>query len=519
MPLLKMYGLNARALVTCTLLACLWANPSWAQGELSFTRNDISLGTFIGPRQSATGDFNGDNQVDLAIGTAAGATSPPMVLILLGTGDGDFQAATSVLIGQEPSSIAVADFNGDGRQDLATASFLGNVSIVLGNGDGTFQAPLHINTSAAPLSAAAGDFNDDDATDLAVSIFFPDGQSHVRIYLGNGDGTFSQGQEIVGGTPRAITLGDFNGDGQQDVAAINFVYQHNSIVVMLGRGDGTFEPPGQAFAVGPEAIELTVGDFDADGRQDVATADPNTDLVSVLLGNGDGTFDAVQHFPPGVPPDTGPGALVQPVSIKVGDFNGDGHQDLVTGNRRPSDEPPIDSGVSILLGRGDGTFEPAEEFATARGTATVTVADFNNDGRPDLATANHETSTVTVLINDSSAETAVQIDIKPADARNRINPRSNASIRVAVLSRSDFDATEVDPATVRFGRTGTEAAPVHFALKDVDRDGNTDIVLLFKIRHTGIACRDTSASLSGKTFSGRTIRGSDFIQTVGCRKH
>jgi hypothetical protein len=516
MPILNMFGLKAGALVTCASLACLWANTSWAQGELSFTRHDISLGTSIGPRQSAAGDFNGDSQVDLAIGTASTFTSPAMVLILLGTGDGDFQAAPSLLIGQEPSSIVVADFNGDGRQDLAAASVLGNfVGIRLGNGDGTFQAAPDINTAGAAMSAVAGNFNGDGATDLAVSVFFPDGQSNVRIYLGNGDGTFSQGQEIVEGTPRAITLGDFNGDGQQDLAAINFLFEHNSVIILLGQGDGTFHPPGQQFAVGPEASSLTMGDFNGDGQQDVATADPNTDVVSVLLGNGDGTFEAVRHFPPGVPP--GPGSLVQPVSIKVGDFNGDGRQDLATGNRRPSD-PPIESGASILLGRGDGTFEPAQEFPTAVGTESLAVADFNDDGRPDLATVNHETSTVTVLINDSPAEATVQIDIKPADARNRINLKSNASIRVAILTRSGFDATEVDPTTVRFGRTGTEAPPVHFTLKDVDRDGNTDVVLQFKTRRTGIACGDTSASLSGRTFGGQMIKGSDFIRTVGCKK-
>jgi len=216
-----------------------------------------------------------------------------------------------------------------------------------------------------------------------------------------------------------------------------------------------------------------------------------------------------------VPP--APGLLVQPLAIKVGDFNGDGHQDLATGNSRPSDSP-LESSASILLGRGDGTFETAREFPTARGTESLEVADFNNDGRPDLATVNHNTSTITVLINDSSAEATVEVDIKPGDPRNRINPNSNARIRVAVLTRGGFDATEVDPTTVRFGRTGTEAAPVHFALKDVDGDGNTDVVLQFKIQRTGIVCGDTSASLSGKTFDGQMIQGSDFIQTVGCGK-
>jgi hypothetical protein len=517
MAILDIRALTAGAFTACASLGCLLAEPSWGQGELSFTREDISLGTFIGPRQSAAGDFNGDSQVDLVIGTATTATSPAQILILLGNGDGDFQPAPSVFIGQEPSSIVVADFNNDSRQDLAAASSLGNVvAIRLGNGDGTFQAAPDINIGDASVSAATGDFNGDGAQDLAISVF-NNGENNLRIYLGNGDGTFSQGQEIVERTPRALTVGDFDGDGQQDLAAIDFTIEdnrvRNRVLILLGQDDGTFEIVPQESVVGPEASSLTVGDFDADGQQDVATADPNADVVSVLLGNGDGTFEPARDFPAGVQP--GPGLLVQPVSIKAADFNGDGRQDLATGNRRPSD-PPIESGVSILLGRGDGTFEPAQEFATAEGTASLVVADFNNDGQPDLATANHETSTVTILINDSAAGTAVQIDIRPGDSENRINPRSNGEIRVAILTSDSFDATEVDPTTVRFGRTGTEAAPVHFDLKDVDRDGNTDIVLRFRIQQTGIACGDTSAALTGRTFGGQLITGSDSIRTVGC---
>lgn len=500
-------------------LGCLVAETSWAQGELSFTRNDISLGTFVGPRQSATGDLNGDGQADLVIATANTAVSPAQMLILLGTGAGDFQAAPSVFVAQEPGAILVRDFDHDGHQDLAATSSPENlVAIRLGNGDGTFQAALNISTGDPPTSAAASDFDGDGTQDLAISIFI-NGESNVRIYLGNGDGTFSQGQEIVEGTPRAITVGDFNGDGEQDLAAINFGIEdnlvRNRVLILLGQGDGTFEPVPQRPAVGPEASALTVGDFDGNGQQDVATADPNNDIVSVLLGNGDGTFAPARDFSPGVQP--GPGALVQPIAIRVADFNGDGLDDLATGNTRPSD-PPIESGVSVLLGRGDGTFEPAREFATATGTASLVVADFNNDGRPDLATSNHDSSTLTILINDSAAETMVQIDVRPGHA-NRINPTSNGKIRVAILSSDGFDATEVDPATVRFGRTGGEAAPVHFALRDVDRDGNTDIVLRFRIRQTGIACGDTSASLAARTFDGRSIAGSDSIQTVGCKMH
>lgn len=509
---------TAGSWLACASLGCLLADTAWGQDTLSFTREDIPLGSF-GPRQSAAGDFNGDGHVDLVIGTSGSISTPPDLRILLGNGDGSFVAAPIVPSAREPGSINVADFNNDGRPDFAATHLFDSdvVAIYLGNGDGTFQAApdIHVGSGDVPATATAGDFNGDGAPDLAVSIFFPTGENNVRIYLGNGDGTFAQGQDIVEGSPRALAVGDFNGDGEQDIAAIDFIFEHNRLLILLGQGDGTFAPVATEADVGPEAQSLTVGDFNGDGRQDVATADPNTDILSVLLGNGDGTFGTAQHLSPGVIPV--PGGLVQPVSIKVGDFNGDGRLDLATGNRRPAD-PPIDSGVSILLGRGDGTFEPAQEFLTAEGTASLVVADFNDDGQPDLATANHETSSVTILLNDSAAETAVQIDIKPGGSANRVNPGSQGEIRVAVLTRDGFDAAAVDPATVRFGRTGTEAAPVHFALNDVDGDGNTDLVLRFRIQQTGISCGDTSASLTGRTFGGQAISGSDSIRTVGCRE-
>ncbi len=506
---------TARIFIACASLGCLFPTAASAQEELSFTRQDLPQGSVPGNRDASSGDFNNDGHVDLVFGTAA-----PRLVVLLGNGDGSFQTLPDLSIDMQ-SSIQVGDFNGDGHLDLVTpTAFAESAGIWLGNGDGTFQsAPGLMVGGTAPLGAAPpGDFNGDGELDLALSVFNVDG-SDVRVFLGNGDGTFSPGQTIEEGNPRGLTLGDFNGDDIYDLAAINFVVEgplfRNRLLIALGQGDGTFTPVSEQSLVGPDAQSLTVGDFDADGRQDVATADPNTDLVSVLMGNDDGTFDPAVHLAPGVvqPPST----IVQPIDIDVADFNGDGHQDIATGNNRPSD-PPIDSSASVLLGRGDGTFEPAQEFLTAHGTEALVVADFNEDGLPDLATANHQSSNVTILMNDGAAQTAVQIDIRPAGDRNRVNPRSNGTVRVAVLTGASFDATEIDPASVRFGRTGTEAAPIRFALRDVNGDGNSDAVFRFRIRETGIECGDTSASLTGRTIGGVHITGSDAIRTVGCRK-
>jgi hypothetical protein len=375
------------------------SDKAWSQDVLSFTREDISLGeTIRALTHIDSGDFNGDGHTDLVIGALNSAISSSQVFVVLGNGDGSFQPAQSAITGAS-FSTAVADFNNDGWPDLA-AGVEDAIQIRLGNGDGTFRAAPNLDSAPTyPAGVVAGDFNRDGKQDLAASVF-NNGRTVVRIYIGRGDGAFAQCKDIVQGHPGALAVADFNGDGERDVAAVDTIIENNLVgrrmLVLLGNGDGTFEPVSRQTAVAPESFVFTLGDFNNDGRPDVATADPNADVLSVVLGNGDGTFQDAQTLLPGVKPDF-PGSLVQPMAIKVADFNGDGRQDLATANRRPSD-PYIDSSAGILLGRGDGTFELAQEFPTRYGAGALAVADFNNDGRPDLALANHESSSLTVLI-------------------------------------------------------------------------------------------------------------------------
>ena len=120
----------------------------------------------------------------------------------------------------------------------------------------------------------------------------------------------------------------------------------------------------------------------------------------------------------------------------------------------------------------------------------------------------------TAFLNITEAPPDISIDIS---LRNSINPKSKGKVSVAILTTATFDATTVDPSTVRFGATGTEAAPVHSTLEDVDGDGDIDLVLHFNTQDTGIVCGVTSVSLIGETLSGQIIAGSDSIKTVGCK--
>ena len=350
-----------------------------------------------GPRPQAVtvGDFNGDGRQDLAVTNLVSLpdTTTGSVAILLGNGNGAFQSAQQFEARRFPESVAVGDFNGDERLDLAVANFgsvgpeAAIVSILLGNGDGTLQPAQDFGPIRRATSVAVGDFNGDGLFDLAVTHGGSAGPEDaiVSILLGYGDGTFQPARDFgTGSGPQVVVVGDFNGDGQLDLAVANTFA--NTVSILLGHGDGTFQPR-QDFGVGSNPAAVAVGDFNGDGRLDLAVANglftPASTLVSILLGNGDGTFQPAQSF----------GAGSRASSVGGGDFNGDGRLDLAVGN--------IGSiTVSVLLGNGDGTFQPVQNFG-ASGVSSVVVGDFNGDGRLDLASA-----FVSILMNDTPPPTS-----------------------------------------------------------------------------------------------------------------
>ena len=338
-----------------------------------------TFATGIDPYAIAVADFNGDGKVDLAVANYGFNT----VSVFLGNGDGTFLPQQTFATGSDPYAIAVADFNGDGKSDLAVANEGSNtVSVLLGNGDGTFQPQQTFATGSEPTSLAVGDFNGDGKTDLAIA---NSGSNTVSILL--------QGYQIVatdvqfqtqqtfatGASPESVVVGDFNGDGNADLAVTN--YGSNTLSILLGNGNGTFMPE-QTFATGSGPGSIAVGDFNGDGIEDLAVANRNSNTVSVFLGNGNGTFQPQQTFATGS----------YPWSIAVGDFNGDGKEDLAVANYNSET-------LSILLGNGNGTFQTQQTVYTGDDPISVVVGDFNGDGEADLAVANYASNDLSVLLN------------------------------------------------------------------------------------------------------------------------
>ena len=369
----SVYGLTA------TLTASV--SPSAATGDVTFYDGPAVLGTAkltAGQATLATILLSaGARSLKVYYGgdaTFAPSSSARLAQTVNAAPGGGFQAALSFGAGVRPNAVAVGDFNGDGKADLAVANTgSGNISVLTGIGDGTFKPNVNYSAGSGPNSIAVGDFNGDGKQDLAVA----NSGGNVSVLLGNGDGTFQPAvNHGAGSGADSVAIGDFNGDGNADIAVAN---SGGNVSVLLGNGDGTFQSA-MNFAAGTTPESIAVGDFNNDGKADLAVANEGSTNVSVLLGNGDGTFRAAVNY----------GAGWQPQSIVVGDFNGDGNPDIATGNYQYD--------VSVLLGKGDGTFQPAVSYLIEGYGNFVALGDFNGDGKPDLAVSNIAANSVTVLL-------------------------------------------------------------------------------------------------------------------------
>jgi hypothetical protein len=371
-------------------------------------------------------DVNGDGKLDL-LAVASNQMGPGSLVVMLGNGNGTFQPEKIFSsVGYGSTSLAVADLNADTKLDVLTTNICasngnsdpllctaGSLAVLLGNGDGTFRgAPEYYNPSDlftgqtySTQVIAAGDLNRDGKADLVVS--YPGtnlgGKPQLEVLLNSGNGTFgAPTPTIFALLATAVSVGDVNNDGKLDLIAgsgctSGFTYcqannlRFGSVAVQLGNGDGTFTS-GTAYQTGGTVVtSIAVADVNGDGKPDLLVAntcslDTNctNGVISVLLGTGNGSFQQPVDYSSG-----GQGTL----SIAVSDVNGDGHPDLIVTNGGCGDYgycAVVPYLVSVLLGNGDGTFQPAVSYATGgMSPVAVVVGDMNGDGKPDLVVGNN----------------------------------------------------------------------------------------------------------------------------------
>jgi hypothetical protein len=448
-------------------------------------------------------DVNNDGKPDVI---AAGGT----LGVFLGNGDGTLQPEVTYSGGGFGTvSVAVADVNGDGKLDLIAvnqqmvATSNGGIGVLLGNGDGSFQpAVTYLSGGQNAVSAVVGDVNRDGRLDVVVGNNSINGNiftGGVGVLFGNGDGTFQAAVTLAAGGASSgfLLMLDVNADGNDDLLVSSGCQANSSttncsngiVSVLLGNGDGSFQPPVRYTSGDFAGGRIAAGDVNGDARTDVVVA--NASSLGVLLGNADGSFQSARVFSSGVYPDT---------SEVTADLNGDGKQDLLIANLCASTTTCPSGGVGVLLGNGDGTFQPPAFYVAGAFRAnSIAIADLNGDGKPDVVVAKQciewtcSTGTIGVLLGNGDGTLQNVVDyssggqyaysVAVADVNGDGKPdvlignecASSSSCGNGVLGVLLGNGDGSLRSAVTYPSGGQYA--VSLAVADVNRDGKQDAIL------------------------------------------
>ncbi|CAF1482117.1 unnamed protein product [Rotaria sp. Silwood1] len=426
-------------------------------------------------RSSAYGDFNKDSLLDMVIANYESFT----ITVLLGDGNGGFsnQTTYSTGFGSYPFSVAVGDFNSDGWIDIVVANTLTfNIGIFLGTSNGSFseQTIYPTGPDSKPTTVVVGDFNNDSRLDIVVTNY---GGYSIGVFLGNGDGTFSNQTEYSTGYyswPWGITIGDFNNDDRLDVVVSN-QYGY-SIGVFLGNRNGSFSNQIE-YPTGENSlpIGIAVGDFNNDNRMDIVVANYGSDNVGVFFGTGNGMFLTQVTYSTGY--------VSGPYWVTVGDFNKDDQLDIAV-------TLSLSDKLAICFGDRNGTFSSPTTFGT--GTSTypwhLIAADFNHDNWLDVAIVFGNVGGVIVLLGNRNL--IFLVPIKYSTGRNSapqtivagdFNNDKHLDI-VVTNSKSSNIGLFLGYGDGLFSKqltysTGTDSQPWSAAVGDLNNDTRLDIVV------------------------------------------
>lgn len=283
-----------------------------------------------------------------------------------------------------PTSMASADFNGDGLIDIVTTDeYKPFISVMLATGNSTFAANVDYGAASSACSIIAADLNGDGKPDLVAGNLYG---TNVSVYINLGNGTFAaRVDQPVGTSPKSVAAADFNGDGKNDIVAANF--KNNTVSVLMNNGNGTFAPQ-IVYATSSEPRAVAAVDLNGDGKIDIATANGHqfpSSNVSVLMNTGNGTFAAKVDY----------SAVSSAIAIAAADFTGDGKPDLAVTSY--SDK------MAVLPNNGNGTFAPKVDYTITNHNDMLVPSDIDDDGDTDLISASTYSFYVSVHSNQNGA--------------------------------------------------------------------------------------------------------------------
>lgn len=384
---------------TAAIIACGLVMPHAPADCPSTFSPAAHYGVGIEPYAVAIADFNRDGRPDVATANYSNHT----ISVRLGLANGTLSPATTTIsTGANPSSIATADLNGDGKPDLVTACLGGSsVCVRLNTSNGgtpMFAASVQYVIPGLPYHVAIGDLNGDSRPDLVTANGF---SNSISVLKGNSNGSFTAPVDYTAGQagaqPECVALGDADGDGILDAMTAN--YAAGTVSCLRGAGDGSFAAPVESTGIDSLARSLCAADFNNDGLADLAVA--SADLpgpVTILLSTGEGSFAPPVDYVAGVSS-----------GIAAGDMNGDGRVDLALAKNYFGGPGT----AAVLLGHGDGTFAQAVDYAVESGPSGIAIGDMNADNRMDLAVTNDFSGSVSILLSQGYSQAG--IDPQPAD--------------------------------------------------------------------------------------------------------
>ncbi len=347
-----------------------------ASSQVSFIKTDYTTGGYSNDMTMA--DFNNDGYLDLAVANNYWMPTPQNgIAILLGNGNGTYNAAIHYLSGKNFDDIHAGDLNGDGYVDLVGADrTTSSLLVMLNNGTGAFTNTVSYPVGSLPIGISIGDLNNNGLKDVVTA----------NSYGSNISVLFNQGNAVLGAAisyptdgSRQLSIGDLNNDGFADIAVANG--GANNVSVLLNNGDGTFAAKVN-YVTGLYAHYISINDLDNNGWNDLIVSNRNANTISVFLNNGAGTFASQVTYNVG----DNPGAMA------IGDLNGDGKADIVVANINTNF-------ISVLLNAGNGVFNNQYTIQTGSAPSAVFIADLNGDSKNDIAVSNATSENVSVLLN------------------------------------------------------------------------------------------------------------------------